>query len=67
MKIGDKIILIEDFTDSQGIKFFKDQTGVVAGKTIDDGLWIIEFDGYDYPILPWLGVIPENILKITES
>ena len=47
MKLYDKVVLTEDYTDQQGLKFTKGQTGVIAiGKEVDDGYWAVEFNGY---------------------
>ena len=49
MKIRDKIILLDDFMDTEnGQEYKKGQTGIVAMKVFDDWNCVaIEFDGYE--------------------
>ena len=74
---GDRVEVIRDCVDEQGLPFSAGQTGTVGGR--QGGLVVVELDGYEqarerhrlqqerlgegFNVLPWAGLLDASVLR----
>lgn len=82
MEKGTRVKLTQDYQDLQGFSYQQGQLGTLSLRWASDQ-WVVAFDGYEasrakhaaliashgegFNMVPWLGVIPANLLELENN